>query len=254
MSKMTVRLDPQNPGQYYACCGLLEMCEQIAPGSRASFEMGSTSRSTTFNIMASKEVDLPQCMKILGEATTDVLLDMGEPTVHPVKIAHKDFNIVLSFWLDWVGLKKTALKLWAGQQSGDKIVRDMIDHLPSPQQTDDGLFEHGVPLTGRFGIDPRAAWLPLDCGFSPNALGQEVHTYPSVELLGAIGLQRFTLTPARRRDGYSYTVWKTPLPSIEARAVSMGAVRNIPGTRYRFKIVNRGSYKAFDYSEPDREA
>lgn len=253
MSKTTVRLDPQNPGQYYACCGLLEMCEQISPGCRAYFEPGDTSRSATFNVIAPADVDLSRCMKILREATISVLAEVGEHAVHPVRIAHGDFNIVLSFWLDWVGLKKTALKLWAGQQSGDGIVKDMKSHLPSPQLADAGLFEHGAPLKGRFGIDPRAAWLPIDCGFSPNELNQEVHTYPPVELLGAIGLQQFTLTPARKRDGYSYTIWTTPLQSIEARAVSMGAVRSIPGFRYRFDIVNRGSYKAFDYSEPDME-
>ncbi len=35
-----VNVDPTNPGQFFACCGLLELADRLWPGAEGWFEKG----------------------------------------------------------------------------------------------------------------------------------------------------------------------------------------------------------------------
>src|SRR5206468_3380955 len=40
---ITVSVDPTNPGQFFACCGLLELADRLWPGAESWFEKGEFS-------------------------------------------------------------------------------------------------------------------------------------------------------------------------------------------------------------------
>ena len=105
-------------------------------------------------------------------------------------------------------------------------------------------------MSGRFGLDPRSAWTPLDFGSSPNIQDRDVYTYPVTELLAAVGLQGFRLRQVAPRE-YAYWLWHVPLPLVAARAASGGALKEMCGPAFRFQIVKRNkSYSAFTYGQP----
>jgi CRISPR-associated protein Csb3 len=172
----------------------------------------------------------------------------GEKALRPVHITNADgLDLTLDWWIDQAG-NKTALKLWAGQQTSLGIMRTLCGALPEPNSVPPGeLFDAGKPLTGRFGVDPRAAWNALDVGFSPNEQQMEVSTHPAVELLAAVGLQGFR--PQETDESrWRYATWSVPLPPPVARAASAGVVPSGEVHRYLFEIVTRGSYKGFDFA------
>jgi CRISPR-associated protein Csx14 len=110
------------------------------------------------------------------------------------------------------------------------------------------LFGHRLLLPGRFGFDPGAAWNALDVGFSPNEQGIDVASSAAVELLAAVGIQRFRPALAEDRQSFDYATWGAPLPPQVAAAASAGAVWVKPARRYRGRVVSRGSYAALGYS------
>jgi len=169
----------------------------------------------------------------------------------------------LDWWLhpDWfrflskppathVGLMSNRLKLWAGNQTSLQIALKLSRAFAksTPSLLED-LFDYSVPLTGRYGLDPRAAWNALEVGFSPKEQGMSVDTYPAVEMLGAIGLQRFR--PVQDDgDYFNYAIWQVPLvPSTAAFTCATLLPANLV-QRWRFSIADRGSYKGFDYAIP----
>jgi CRISPR-associated protein Csx14 len=238
-------VDATNPGQFFACCGLLELAHRLWPEAEGRFHPGRF------------EVAVPQAeanaLKLilarLSKADIEPDTARGDKATQPIRL--KDLNLTLDWWIHPSG-GKTRLKLWAGQQTSLRIVNDLCQALAQVETSStDHLFDAGLPLTGRFGVDPRAAWNALDVGFSPNEQQMEVATFPAVELLAAVGLQGFR---PREDDAYPniryYATWSAPLPAAIARAAAAGLIPAGEVRQYRFQIVGRGSYKGFDYSVP----
>ena len=245
----SVNVDVTNPGQFFACCGLLELAHRLwAEGNvEGWFDDGA------FRVVVPASA---------GDALADLLARLtdseirpddsrGDKTLRPIHLNcvsnSQKITITLDWWIDRSG-KKTPLTLWAGQQTSQGIVEKLRHALNDIDGEDlDKVFDAGKPLTGRFGVDPRAAWEALDVGFSPNTQQMEVATFPAVELLAAVGLQGFR--PVQDNNhGFLYATWSVPLPAPVARAacgctVPVGKVR-----RYRFEIARRGSYKGFDFA------
>ena len=189
-------------------------------------------------------------MAKLRECTLSTNDSRGEKAIRPVHIIHTDgIKLTLDWWIDRIG-NKTALKLWAGNQTSLVIMQTLRGALPKSNNVPLGeLFDVGQPLKGRFGFDPRAAWKPLDVGFSPNEQQMEVSTYPAVELLAAVGLQGFRPQEAEK-GRWHYATWSVPLPPAVARAASAGIVPAGEVHHYLFEITTRGSYKGFDFATP----
>jgi CRISPR-associated protein Csx14 len=247
----SVNVDVSNPGQFFACCGLLELAHRLWPGAEGWFDSGR------FNIILKKAergalsglIDHIRASKWQEDGTK------GVKSIHPIWC--DQFIPLLDWWLraDWYhfkdkpGLMSTPLKLWAGNQSSLQIASKLIVAFPhSTISATEGLFDCSVPLTGRYGVDPRAAWNALDAGFSPNNQGMTVNTYPAVEMLGAIGLQRFRPIPVSK-DTLCYAIWQVPLvPSVAAACAALLPAKFI--RRWQFLIVDRGSYKGFGFALP----
>lgn len=253
---ITVNADVTNPGQFFACCGLLELAHRLWPGAEGWFA------DSAFHVRAAQH-DMREMVGQLRQIKyrTLALVPAGTPdTVNthsktkkkkggdPAKILplflEEPLNLRLDWWLD--GNQAGPLKLWSAHQTSARLFGDMRDASPAGA-TD--LFEYQHAMTGRYGFDPRTAWEALNVGFSPNDQSMEVATYPTVELLAAIGLQRFR--PVEVGGGFlRYACWAVPLQPNVAFAAMGGLVGACQSTSYAFRIVQRGKFKAFDFATP----
>lgn len=248
-------VDVRNPGQFFACCGVLEMASRLWPDA----EVQGWFDGAEFCVIV-PGVDEP--LRVLADR-----LVTTKPLVQPCPDAPRFEANIAPVWfepvklrLDWwltpsgAATSDPTLKLWSGNQGAAKnIFPGLEEALPrvlgpdAPPGRD--LFRRRTPMSGRLGVDPGPAWDALDVGFSPNEQSFDVDTAPVTEVLGAVGLQRFR--PARKgRRGLAFAVWSEPLPVIAARAAAACA---LPGRRYGFAVNSRGKYKSFGYAEEMEE-
>jgi CRISPR-associated protein Csx14 len=239
----SVKLDRRNPGQFFACCGLLELAHRLSPEAEGWF------REREFCIHGSHGLE-----SILSslESAHVVALEPGEDPKIPPLLLGDPFNLRIDWWVDDRGRKSLFGKMFSGQKRTlhDAIrLQKVFDGRARHDRT--SLFDWAVPLKGRFGLDPRSAWTALDVGFSPNDQGMEVGTYPAVELLGAIGLQGFR--PVMKNGRFRYATWRAPLAAPVARAAASGLLVPVTDVAFRFQLMQRGSYKGFDWALPQGE-
>jgi CRISPR-associated protein Csx14 len=255
----SVNVDPTNPGQFFACCGLLELADRLWPGAEGWFADGR------FHVTCAGE--LSEVLSALVGAVPEQVtrLDNGlevKPLLAPLRFSLGAGNIqfVLDTWMA-IGVEKGVVvtranppwNFWSGQQTPLRIWGPLqgaiAEMLPRLDPLHPGrLFEHRQFLTGRFGFDPGPAWNALDAGFSPNEQGIAVESSPAVELLAAVGLQRFRPRMFAGRDTFTYATWGVPLPPSAAAPAAGVAVRFDPSVRYRGRVVARGQYAALGYS------
>ncbi|HBY64494.1 MAG TPA: hypothetical protein DEH78_32135 [Solibacterales bacterium] len=247
MGELRIPLDPLNPAQFLACCGLFEAVNWDAPEALLRFEADpATPRRAAAVITGSGLPDLRGVLQAARDAAADFseYEETVEKSVRPARLRMGTRELVLDWWLDEFYERTTNLKCWAGQVTTQKL----FDELPpqiSVETPPEELFSASTLTKSKFGMDPRSAWNALDFGFSPNEQGKDSKTYPIVEVLGAIGLQGFRLD-ARRREGIRYFLWSEPMPLLVARTAAVAAWDGLPRCRYEFDIAKRGqSYKYF---------
>jgi CRISPR-associated protein Csx14 len=253
MAELRIPLDPCNPGQFYACCGLIELFDLAGAKTVSKFEVDwRRPRQAEFVLSGDAPLDLSSIAKAIREAKYEPLArpeaedkTPDKDSVAPALVSILGTEFYLDWWLDHFHQKASWFKCWAGQVTTQKL----ISMLPGMVPTDNLSFDEGVLTTTRFGIDPRSAWVALNLGYSPNEQGQESSTYPVVEILAAFGLQGFR--PAgTRSDGFTYHLWLTPLPRRVARTVCAKPWTGLDSAAYRFELGVRGSYKYFSFAEP----
>ncbi|MFO0881793.1 MAG: hypothetical protein U0840_31230 [Gemmataceae bacterium] len=254
-----IQVDPTNPGQFFACCGLLELADRLWPGAEGWFaEEGFIIRC---------DGDLRRLLAILVMDPPEEILQQGGVAVPPL-IAPLCFSfdggastgLVLDAWMT-VRLNKGQVQaaaqppwnFWSGQQTSLRIWKALREALAGQlMHLDDdqliALFSQRQLLAGRFGFDPGAAWNALDVGFSPNEQKMAVASSAAVELLAAVGVQRFRPLMAADRQSFEYCTWGAALGPSVAAAAATGMVRAAPVTRYRGRVVSRGSYAALGFS------
>ena len=90
----------------------------------------------------------------------------------------------------------------------------------------------------------------LDLGFSPDVQGIDVQSFPVVELLCLIALQRFR-PAARAYRTFVYQTWSDPHPPHTAAAIACGAL-DLPNVHaFTFRLLYRTKYlKGFLPSTP----
>ena len=255
-----VRINPTNPGQFFACCGLLELAHRLWGGAEGWFKDGAFSIATRGTL---REV-IRALIKEPAEEITQ--LDNGlsvKPLIAPLRlklVGDSEFRIVLDAWMtirrDKRGVVAAAnppWNFWSGQQTSLRIWTALRAALLAQMQKSDGsdsqeLFSERVPLSGRFGFDSGAAWNRLDVGFSPDTQGIRVASSPAAELLAAVGLQRFRPRLSDDRSFFDYATWGQPLAPSVASAASTGLVAVAPALRFRGRIISRSNYAALGYS------
>ncbi len=252
---ITVNVDVTNPGQFFACCGLLELADRLWPGAEVAGSFTAPrferSRFCIFGKDPFKTCDLMKALICSRRASDEpyqpIMGSNGKPVADAKKTKPVMFegpvSLRLSWWLDELAGRQTGFKMWGAHQTSEGLIGDMAQAICADEMTDDTVLQSRTGMTGRIGLDTRSSWNTLDEGFSPNDQTLPVDTYPATELLAAIGLETFRPAPAD--DGYVYACWFTPMPTTVARAVASGSV-NIQGiARYRFEIGARGKFKFF---------
>jgi CRISPR-associated protein Csx14 len=260
-------VEPTNPGQFFACCGLLELADRLWPGAEGWFARGDFHIACEGNLqtlLAILVMDPPSQPPVLP--TGLMLLGNGiavKPLIAPLSLSFDGgatISLTLDSWMTFrvekeevAAVANPPWNFWSGQQTPLRIwnpVRAALARLLTTLDSErtHRVFEQREFLTGRFGFDPGPAWNALDVGFSPNEQGISVESSPAVELLASIGLQRFRPRMGESRDSFDYSTWGYPLPPSVAAAATTGTITCEPCTRYRGRVISRGQYAALGYS------
>jgi CRISPR-associated protein Csx14 len=259
-----INVDPTNPGQFFACCGLLELADRLWPGAEGWFTDGQ------FHISCAGNLSTLLAVLLMDPPDQITRLEKGlevKPLIAPLRFSFNGgstHDLTLDAWVtikieknEAVAVANPPWNFWSGQQTSFRIWRDLRTALAEQLQTIapdkfENLFAHRVLLSGRFGFDPGAAWNALDVGFSPNEQGIEVASSAAVELLAAVGIQRFRPGMADGRQSFVYATWSQPLTPSVAAAAASGTIVVPLINRFRGRVVSRGSYAALGHSTPIR--
>lgn len=259
---ISLRVDPANPGQFFACCGLLELANLLSDeGAEACFKRDK------FFLTSSKK--LRDLINTLVETPPDALSEIEngiqvKPLIAPLYLnlpGKQVSGFILNAWMT-VKINKGVVtadanppwNFWSGNQTPLQIWtalrKELLNQLNDSKEEllSESLFFERKPLSGRFGFDPGAAWNALDAGFSPNEQSMDVASSPAVELLAAIGLQRFRPQLSKDRNSFIYALWETPLPPNVAFAAASGSMPTVSNSFFQGQVVSRGSYAALSYS------
>jgi CRISPR-associated protein Csb3 len=282
---ITIPVDLANPGQFFACCGLLELADRLWPGAEGWFErrefcvltIGQSNSLTelleaarTLKTWVDKSLEDP-----LQEEDDDgqSVESEKEPPFKPFELRSDDGRI--SILLDWWSDK--SLKPWAGSMKDRVILRAMLaainpasnapfddlravfDPVKAPTQSTDGKRPRKLNPKKRepFYFDPRRGNKshPLDSGFSPDTHKMESQCCPALEALCFIGLQRARPASTGTANQSRYTVWTQHITANLVGPVTCGFVP-IPGSlNYVFDNyfrTDQRKHKAFSQSILER--
>ena len=253
---LEIRCNPANPVMYLACCGLFDLLARMDPGARGHWRV---SAPTAFLL----DTSLAETDFLATLLDTFCAADRweyrppepgSEPTVIQTTFDPVDrlaFSVSLDWWFETAQPSgevdaKSAWKMYAGQQTVEKITSDMVaagatlQKLKKLPATLTNLLACEVAMSGRFGLDPRSSRNALDVGYSSNDLGLPVNTAPFAELLAVFGLASFFPGRGGRADrfassrgwldkkkksdaeptreaGFRYVLWSRSLPIVLAR-------------------------------------
>jgi CRISPR-associated protein Csx14 len=263
-SDITLDVNLRNPGQFFACCGALELASRLWPGSEGWFASERSSAAVFQVATYSGHNDpLGEIVRMLCDSEELVALASdheAQPQADRKPVVIKPFGLRLDWWLDsYRGGDKSELKVWAGQQTPERNFnglrsawRQFTAQKPDELATR-RLFQQRRAMTGRFGFDPAASWEALDVGFSPDEQGVGALTSPSTEILAAIGLQRCRPLRAEGRGRrFVYRVWTSPFEISVVPAVIAGVGDALAA--YEFPVVMRNAqYGSFGWAKPWKE-
>ena len=236
-----VSVDPTNPGQFFACCGLRELAGRLWPGAEGWF----AADGREFRIAW----DGGQCGKLweLVEAVAhaQIIHARADDLYSSPFIVGKPFRpLSLDWWeTDLTGAKD--LKVWAGKMESYGIAVAMQNAMRDERFREPNLFDVSMvvmnpddPVKKRepYYYDARRApnAHSRDTGFSANDLGLTSTAFPAVELLCVIGLQVARPAFTNKLRNYDYFTWAVPLPTNLLLAVSSGALTLPSSRKYRF--------------------
>jgi CRISPR-associated protein Csb3 len=272
--KYDIQVNPYNPVEYLACCGVLEILARFDANAVSWWELHAQPRcrlesqvdeaallhclTQTLTDWSSWQTSGSQ-MQEIEEQDSDVIEEPSDETDDANAVEESNEGILLSpsfhlndhvvtLRLDWwyetlrpnkTIKEKSAWKMYAGQQTAEKISGDMTGEAAKLLQQNQvanisALLRLSAGMTGRFGFDPRSSRNALDAGYSANDLKLPIATYTFAEMLAAIGAHYFFahrtrqgggITSARgwvTDDAFQYALWQTPLPIALARLAATG--------------------------------
>jgi CRISPR-associated protein Csb3 len=265
-ASITVAVDPTNPGQFFACCGLLELADRLWPGTEGWFAEGGREFKIACDGTLADLLDEVQKAELTLEGPEDAA---GKKDIYsgPGLLAGQ-FHLTLDWWLDGGydsadPARGSRLKPWAGTMESVGIARAMQLALVDPQVAADPF---NFTLVVRNADDPKkkkepfhfdsrrgANALPLDIGFVQDALGIHTLAHPAVEFFAWVGLQRCRPRPTETPRVFDYFTWATPCsPAVLPLAVC-GLLCAPQSRGYRFENAFRTGqkkHKAFNPATP----
>ena len=267
-----VKVDVTNPGQFFACCGLLELADRLWPGAEGWLEAGEfcvACRGTLTELLAQfSACKLVNAMTESEHARFAELTALGgngrkvisgaEDELKALDALRREAAIVLrrpfDLTLDWFHddlAGGSRFKTWAGRQSVLDIATAMKTALNGSDWLNEDCLRYSkseIGLPFNFDSDLGGQGGAIDIGFSFDPLAGSALTRiestarPALELLAFIGLQRFRPTEVKGENRFHYTIWTQPLPLASAMSTASGAVRLKDSTQYEFRLLYRTKY------------
>jgi CRISPR-associated protein Csb3 len=245
---LRIKVDPMNPGQFFACCGLLELADRLWAGAEGWFE------KREYCILA--QGDLKSLLVTI--ATTNLIqLDSANDFASPILLG-PPFGLRLDWWLDDRSGGRE-LKVWAGSMRSVRIARAMLGALKNSAFHTPEVLNRGVVVydpdkpddkVEPFYFDARRGpnSHSRDVGFSPNDLQLITTAFPAVEFLCLVGLQRClpARTPVPRV--FDYYTWRIPLPAELLPPAVCGLLPDPGAIGFRFENwfrTGQRKHKAF---------
>jgi CRISPR-associated protein Csb3 len=276
-ARINVPVDLTNPGQFFACCGLLELADRLWPGAQGWFDGGQFRLAVS--VMAeddpfAKLLDSITSSK-LGNTMCDAQIDRleqlgkmskqhrsGSPGLElekkELEALRREEPIVLGMPLglriDWFrddDAGGSRFKTWAGQQSVLDIATAMKEGIPGAGVTSESTLWNHARRTGlpfNFDSDLGGQGSALDIGFSFDALNGSERTRiegtcrPALELLAFIGLNRFRPREISGQNRFIYAAWHQPLPASVSAAATCQAIPADRAPCFEFRLLYRTKY------------
>lgn len=254
-ASIVIPVDLTNPGQFFACCGLLELADRLWPGAEGWFSDGKD-----FCIAS------PGTLGLLVEAIISAELDIinaQNPYSSPFIIGNPFRPLLIDWWeSDLTGAKD--LKVWAGTMESYGIAYAMQQAMRDHRFQQPSLFDVGMVVMNPdepskkkepYYYDARRApnAHSRDVGFAPNDLGMTSTAFPAVELLCVIGLQVARPAFTSERRVYDYFTWPFPIPTNLILAATTGSLGLPNAQGYRFENwfrTGQRKHKAFRSAIP----
>lgn len=228
MAECNIPVDLLNPGQVFACLGIMEAVEILLGESTAIFDWKDRSNPKFRIATDGEENPILRIMQFLEDAEIVTLMpsnskcednwkdswnkdsngmsilrtsiERGEsfplpepetPQKLPVILRGGGFEIPINYWCD--ATKRDNIKFWAGSGGypGSAILRDAIMLVRGRMsQHATNPFALSSPQTNSFRFDWRRDYVPLQLGFSLNKHSKKITMlgFPLVEILAAIGV------------------------------------------------------------------
>ncbi|MEP0847600.1 MAG: hypothetical protein HRF50_12390 [Phycisphaerae bacterium] len=246
-NSILIPVDVTNPGQFFACCGLLELAARFRAGTTAAFDSdGFVIKPSDANASLHALIDAFQRSELRigddADAETAADDDDDDGLASPMSLG-TPFDLTLDWWAD------KSLKPWAGSMNAHLIFKamraaidarnaDLLNDLRVVSDPHDPLKpKQKVKKREPFYFDSRRGGnaKSLDVGFAPDAFSMSSATSPAVEALCMVGLQRFRPKPTEQPRMFDYWTWSVPLPPALAAAAMCGKLPGVGGERYRFE-------------------
>jgi CRISPR-associated protein Csb3 len=283
-----IRVDPTNPGQFFACCGLLELADRLWDGAEGWFDdygtnfcirstqtiqdssaadlIGRFARCHLTNTMTDSQLQRRNKLSAMPKKQREAApsLEVEKKSLDalwreaPIQL-HEPFNLRLDWFIDERAGGGT-FKTWAGQQSVLEIARGMKAPIDAGEwdktPTDEWLFQSTSidALPFNFDSDLGSTGSDRDVGFSFDPLKSiRVRTRPLIELIAFIGLQRFRpINIAKNR--YQFSLWSDPLTPEVATTAACGVFKSPRSRTFEFQLLYRTKYlKSFLPAHPVEE-
>lgn len=261
---ISINVDVTNPGQFFACCGLLELADRLWPEAEGWFNENGGKfcikcRGTLFELLqAGKTIKIAGMMESNLEEEND---DDNDDNLNPLEIS-SPIKLRLDWWAD------KSIKTWAGTMNVHRIALAMANAI-NPENNDplnqnEVVFDPPEPTLSNnkkrriakpkkrepFYFDsirgPNAH--ARDIGFSPNDMKLTTTASPVIELFCLIGLQRCRPKLTGKPRVFEYFTWPIPLP-VSILPVFVNGLLIFPkATRYRFENkfrTGQEKHKAF---------
>ncbi len=237
MAESKIPVDLFNPGQVFACLGLMELADVLLGDAEAGFDW-SDPKQTRFRLAANGDEDPAKAAIgfVVGADLESVSPSVNElntakwnvhtrelgadeafpfplpnsPATLPIELSKDGKVIQVNHWGD--GTLRDNVKFWAGSGGypGAALWRDAVDLVKANMtNAHQNPFALAAPQSSSFRFDLRRDYIPLDLGFSPNEHKDMVMVgYPLVELFAAIGLTHARPQRPEKRNKllYRYSV------------------------------------------------
>ncbi len=188
-----IRVDVTNPGQCFACCGLLELASRLTSEAIGWFEQDSASRQWHFlvantslladllekitaaeiTVIDKSEVDKDEDCDDLEEDESE---NEEKDTSAPPLILGSPFNLRLDWWIT-ASAKTSALKVWAGSMKVHNIARSMSfaiqQSLCNPAYVGESIFTNFQITYDLAKIEKARGKIEQTCATSLNRAGEK---------------------------------------------------------------------------------